>query len=267
MLVVVAVQHNDDCTIHTCTYIPYNIHLTPPPVPPSTPLTYTLLPTSKPLKQNPHTHPLTQELWPGNYNPTPTHYFMRLLHEKELLLRCYTQNIDSLEAQAGLPITAVVAAHGNFDGAHCVRCRKQHDVERVKQAALEGVPLECGGKCKGIVKPEIVFFGEAYVVFVGPGGGMMMCMYVPTITHHTHTPLSLSHTHTSHTHTSLLPSPPTQITTYIIPPYGQIPTTMLYHTTNNIHKSTMWSNTIPPTGCQSVFTRMFPLISVVLTYS
>lgn len=34
---------------------------------------------------------LLQELFPGNYLPTPTHYFMRLLHDKGLLLRCYTQ--------------------------------------------------------------------------------------------------------------------------------------------------------------------------------
>ena len=40
---------------------------------------------------------------------------MRLFHEKGLLLRCFSQNIDSLETQAGLPAQAVVAAHGNFD--------------------------------------------------------------------------------------------------------------------------------------------------------
>lgn len=38
-------------------------------------------------------------LRPGNYQPTPTHHFIRLLHDKGLLLRCFTQNIDSLEHQ------------------------------------------------------------------------------------------------------------------------------------------------------------------------
>ena len=33
----------------------------------------------------------TQELFPGNYLPTPTHFFMKLLHDKGLLLRCFTQ--------------------------------------------------------------------------------------------------------------------------------------------------------------------------------
>lgn len=35
----------------------------------------------------------------GNYAPTPTHHFIKLLHDKGLLLRCFTQNIDSLEHQ------------------------------------------------------------------------------------------------------------------------------------------------------------------------
>ncbi|KAF5396203.1 Transcriptional regulator Sir2 family [Paragonimus heterotremus] len=41
---------------------------------------------------------LAKELYPsGRYRPNVAHYFIRLLHEKSRLLRCYTQNIDSLE--------------------------------------------------------------------------------------------------------------------------------------------------------------------------
>lgn len=32
-----------------------------------------------------------QELFPGNFKPTPTHHFINLLHQKGLLLRCFTQ--------------------------------------------------------------------------------------------------------------------------------------------------------------------------------
>lgn len=56
-----------------------------------------------------------QELFPGTFQPTPAHFFMKLLHDKGLLLRSFTQNIDSLENQAGLPKQDIVAAHGNFD--------------------------------------------------------------------------------------------------------------------------------------------------------
>jgi NAD-dependent SIR2 family protein deacetylase len=43
---------------------------------------------------------LAKELFPGQYKPTPTHLFIRLLHDKGLLRRCFTQNIDSLEVCA-----------------------------------------------------------------------------------------------------------------------------------------------------------------------
>lgn len=59
---------------------------------------------------------MAQEIAPGTFNPTPTHYFMSLLASKGLLLRCYTQNIDSLESLAGVDPNLVVAAHGNFGG-------------------------------------------------------------------------------------------------------------------------------------------------------
>lgn len=36
---------------------------------------------------------LAKELYPKSYKPTPCHYFIRLLHDKGLLLRHYTQNV------------------------------------------------------------------------------------------------------------------------------------------------------------------------------
>jgi NAD-dependent SIR2 family protein deacetylase len=79
-----------------------------------------------------------QELYPGNFRPTPTHHFLKLLHDKGLLLRCYTQNIDSLEAEAGLPPDKVVAAHGNFDSARCIACSSAAELSDVKAAASAG---------------------------------------------------------------------------------------------------------------------------------
>ena len=47
-----------------------------------------------------------KELFPGQFKPTPGHNFIRLLHDKGLLLRCFTQNIDSLETlRKSQPIT------------------------------------------------------------------------------------------------------------------------------------------------------------------
>lgn len=107
---------------------------------------------------------LAKELFPGTYAPTATHHFLKLLHDKSLLLRCYTQNIDSLERIAGLPTKSVVAAHGNFDSARCIDCKASHEVEFVREAVFAQEPCFCAdGRpgCNGLVKPDIVFFGES----------------------------------------------------------------------------------------------------------
>ena len=44
---------------------------------------------------------LSKELFPGRFVPTKTHYFLRLLCDKGLVHRVYTQNIDTLERIAG----------------------------------------------------------------------------------------------------------------------------------------------------------------------
>jgi NAD-dependent deacetylase sirtuin 2 len=45
--------------------------------------------------------------------------------------------------QAGLPQAAVVAAHGNFDSAHCIKCGKEHSLEYVKQAVFSDSICHC----------------------------------------------------------------------------------------------------------------------------
>ncbi len=102
---------------------------------------------------------LAADLYPGLYAPTPTHHFIKLLHDKGLLLRCFTQNIDSLECAAGIPKEKVVAAHGNFDGARCLNGHAA-DVDEVEKACRAGrTPLRCA-TCDEYIKPDIVFFGE-----------------------------------------------------------------------------------------------------------
>jgi len=107
---------------------------------------------------------LCKELWPGNFEPTATHYFIRLLHEKGILLRCFTQNIDSLERQAGLPPDKVVAAHGNFDSAYAIDTepRVEVDVKELHDAIMQGGKgwKRLRDRFGSLVKPSIVFFGE-----------------------------------------------------------------------------------------------------------
>ncbi|KAM4846086.1 NAD-dependent protein deacetylase sirtuin-3, mitochondrial isoform 2-T2 [Thomomys bottae] len=102
---------------------------------------------------------LAKELYPGNYRPNVTHYFLRLLHDKGLLLRLYTQNIDGLERVSGIPAGKLVEAHGTFASATCIVCRRSFPGEDCwAEVMADRVP--CCPVCTGVVKPDIVFFGE-----------------------------------------------------------------------------------------------------------
>jgi NAD-dependent SIR2 family protein deacetylase len=100
--------------------------------------------------------------WPGNFQPTPTHCFLKVLYDHGKLVRVFTQNIDTLETAAGLPKDKVVAAHGNFDGAHVVGTHAPVPVEEVREAAFGGEQewAALAQRHGGLVKPDIVFFGE-----------------------------------------------------------------------------------------------------------
>ncbi|KAF9325636.1 NAD-dependent protein deacetylase sirtuin-2 [Podila minutissima] len=102
---------------------------------------------------------LAKELFPGKYRPTLTHYLLPLLAKKGLLLRSYTQNIDSLEKMAGLPEDLLVEAHGSFATSKCIQCSIVSDSEWVKEHIMDSNIPYCK-RCDGLVKPEITFFGE-----------------------------------------------------------------------------------------------------------
>ncbi|OWK51047.1 NAD-dependent protein deacetylase sirtuin-2 [Lonchura striata] len=105
---------------------------------------------------------LARELYPGQFKPTVCHYFMRLLQDKGLLLRCYTQNIDTLERVAGLDPELLVEAHGTFFTSHCLRpsCRQRYSLAWMRERIFSSLVPKCE-KCQGLVKPDIVFFGES----------------------------------------------------------------------------------------------------------
>ncbi|XP_072259202.1 NAD-dependent protein deacetylase sirtuin-3-like isoform X2 [Pyxicephalus adspersus] len=102
---------------------------------------------------------LAKELYPGKYKPNYIHYFLRLLHEKGLLLRCYTQNIDGLERLAGIPSRKIVEAHGTFSSASCHLCYTSFPAEEARDCIMNDKCPRCK-VCYGVVKPDIVFFGE-----------------------------------------------------------------------------------------------------------
>ncbi|TID22473.1 NAD-dependent histone deacetylase SIR2 like protein [Venturia nashicola] len=103
---------------------------------------------------------LAQELWPGKWRPTITHAFIALLHKKGLLLKHFTQNIDCLDREAGVPGEKVIEAHGSFATSRCIDCKVPYSNDELL-AHIEKMAIPRCDSCKGLVKPDIVFFGEA----------------------------------------------------------------------------------------------------------
>ena len=101
---------------------------------------------------------LAKELLPGNYKPTLTHRFIRMLEEEGKLLRNYTQNIDGLEKMAD--IKKVVACHGTFQTAACLSCGKKYQLGDIEKSIRSGQVPRCACDPASVIKPDIVFFGE-----------------------------------------------------------------------------------------------------------
>lgn len=103
---------------------------------------------------------LAKELEPGKFRPSLTHSFIRLLSDKARLGMCFTQNIDTLERRAGVPPEKLIEAHGSFATHACIDCSASYPDEKMTIAVNTQTIPRCA-KCKGLVKPNIVFFGEA----------------------------------------------------------------------------------------------------------
>lgn len=129
-----------------------------------------------------------KELFPGSFTPSLCHRFIRLLERKERLLRNYSQNIDTLERLAG--IERVIECHGSFKSASCTKCGVVVSAEDIRDDVLaKRIPMcvicnpigsnemenqskrisHCSSMTEGykdlyemgILKPDIVFFGES----------------------------------------------------------------------------------------------------------
>lgn len=102
---------------------------------------------------------LARELYPGKFHPTVSHVFIALLAAKGLLFHLFTQNIDCLERRAGVPDDLIVEAHGSFATQRCVECREPYPDDKMLEHVRAGEVPRCE-RCGGLVKPDIVFFGE-----------------------------------------------------------------------------------------------------------
>jgi len=86
--------------------------------------------------------------------PNRVHYGLAEMEKMNLLKSIITQNIDGLHKKAGSK--NVYEIHGNINEAYCDRCKKKYPVEKLLE---EDIP-RCD-ECGGIVRPNVVLFGES----------------------------------------------------------------------------------------------------------
>lgn len=95
--------------------------------------------------------------------PTLTHRFLAELERVGRLDGVVTQNIDLLHQQAGS--RKVIELHGSYRSAACLPCGKVFDDlsyarwEEIMHSGPDSPVARCIG-CGGLLKPDIVFFGE-----------------------------------------------------------------------------------------------------------
>ncbi|KAJ2853062.1 NAD-dependent histone deacetylase sir2, partial [Coemansia erecta] len=82
-----------------------------------------------------------KDLYPGNFQPAPTHAFVKLLEDNGQLLRNYTQNIDTLEHVQG--IKNVLNCHGSFATATCIKCGYKCDGKDLEKDIMAGQIAYC----------------------------------------------------------------------------------------------------------------------------
>ncbi|BEI87895.1 uncharacterized protein CcaverHIS019_0106130 [Cutaneotrichosporon cavernicola] len=151
------------------------------------------------FRENPMVfYSFAKQIYPSNFVPSPCHRWIKLLEDRGTLLRNYTQNIDTLESQAG--VTRVLQCHGSFKTASCLRCKAKLPGQAIEEYIMEQRIPYCptcsaerdtqiaaakanrARKPKkntewdddsdsdfdpwdkgepGIIKPDIVFFGQA----------------------------------------------------------------------------------------------------------
>lgn len=91
-----------------------------------------------------------------NIQPTATHRFLSALERTGRLKGIVTQNIDGLHHKAGSK--AVYEMHGSFYRSFCLDCGREYGYEDLKARMHATFVPQCS--CEGVLKPDIVFFGE-----------------------------------------------------------------------------------------------------------
>ncbi len=85
--------------------------------------------------------------------PNPAHKALAQLENQGYLKCIITQNVDNLHQDAGTK--EVIEYHGNGRRLVCLSCGMKY---KISEISLDILPPICN--CSGILKPDVVFFGE-----------------------------------------------------------------------------------------------------------
>ena len=93
--------------------------------------------------------------------PNVAHLAIAELEKMGKLSCVITQNVDNLHQKAGNDPARVHELHGNMQWLICLNCGQKYPLENLTKniSSAESIP-DCK-KCGGILKPDVIFFGEA----------------------------------------------------------------------------------------------------------
>jgi NAD-dependent protein deacetylase/lipoamidase len=89
--------------------------------------------------------------------PNDAHRALAALERAGFVEAVITQNIDLLHERAGS--MEVVEVHGSIRTSSCPRCRTRYPLAEVVGLLADAPVPECPA-CGGILKPDVIFFGE-----------------------------------------------------------------------------------------------------------
>ena len=100
--------------------------------------------------------PLTETLFRAN--PNLAHLGLAELEKAGFIQTIITQNIDMLHQRAGSK--HVLEVHGSWSSLTCVNCFHKEKADKYMEAFLKNGEIPRCPKCGGILKPDLILFGE-----------------------------------------------------------------------------------------------------------
>lgn len=94
-------------------------------------------------------------------SPNAAHEAIAELEELGRLDCVITQNIDYLHQKAGNDPGRVYELHGNMKWIRCLDCGNRSPLEEILEESGASEEMPVCGRCGGILKPDVIFFGEA----------------------------------------------------------------------------------------------------------